>query len=263
MAVMRFKNPITGEWIVCNVNGKNGKDGITPHVGENKNWYIGDVDTGICAEGNHDCDTTPDIHIGDSEPTGDETIWIDTDDNGQDLKIPTKISELTNDAGYIKDSDVEGILSDGVYELIDTVTLEEDVKNLSITKEPDGTLYNFKAIMVKMTKPSTAGKYILQCYTYHKLIDIGVTNIRMVYDFNSDTSEMQARFEVYPKYGYYTGIGYAPQIAYSNNGMAHAFPNASTTSVKSDCMITSVYFLAYGDGLIPTGSIFEIWGVRA
>jgi hypothetical protein len=28
-----------------------GDDGITPHIGENGNWYIGDEDTGIPAEG--------------------------------------------------------------------------------------------------------------------------------------------------------------------------------------------------------------------
>ena len=28
-----------------------GTDGITPHIGENGNWYIGDTDTGVSAEG--------------------------------------------------------------------------------------------------------------------------------------------------------------------------------------------------------------------
>ena len=28
-----------------------GKDGITPHIGENKNWWIGSTDTGVKAEG--------------------------------------------------------------------------------------------------------------------------------------------------------------------------------------------------------------------
>lgn len=32
--------------------GIDGKDGITPHVGENGNWYIGDTDTGVRAQGN-------------------------------------------------------------------------------------------------------------------------------------------------------------------------------------------------------------------
>lgn len=34
-----------------NIKGKNGKDGIAPRIGENGNWYIGDKDTKIKAEG--------------------------------------------------------------------------------------------------------------------------------------------------------------------------------------------------------------------
>lgn len=31
--------------------GEKGEDGFTPYIGENGNWWIGDVDTGICASG--------------------------------------------------------------------------------------------------------------------------------------------------------------------------------------------------------------------
>ena len=37
--------------------GGSGADGITPHIGENGNWFIGETDTGVRAEG-----ITP--HIG-------------------------------------------------------------------------------------------------------------------------------------------------------------------------------------------------------
>lgn len=33
------------------IDGTDGADGVTPHIGGNKNWYIGDADTGIKAEG--------------------------------------------------------------------------------------------------------------------------------------------------------------------------------------------------------------------
>lgn len=33
------------------LKGENGVDGITPHIGNNGNWYIGDKDTGISASG--------------------------------------------------------------------------------------------------------------------------------------------------------------------------------------------------------------------
>ena len=41
------------EWLASLVgaSGKDGKDGLTPTIGENKHWFIGDVDTGIVAEG--------------------------------------------------------------------------------------------------------------------------------------------------------------------------------------------------------------------
>ena len=32
-------------------NGKDGRDGLTPYIGANKNWWIGDTDTGVRAEG--------------------------------------------------------------------------------------------------------------------------------------------------------------------------------------------------------------------
>jgi hypothetical protein len=32
-------------------DGQNGVDGITPHIGENGNWFIGEEDTGVHAEG--------------------------------------------------------------------------------------------------------------------------------------------------------------------------------------------------------------------
>ena len=32
-------------------NGSNGSNGISPHIGDNGNWYIGSTDTGIRAQG--------------------------------------------------------------------------------------------------------------------------------------------------------------------------------------------------------------------
>lgn len=34
-----------------NIKGKPGDDGITPHIGENGNWFIGDTDTGKPSQG--------------------------------------------------------------------------------------------------------------------------------------------------------------------------------------------------------------------
>lgn len=40
-----------GERGLTGATGAPGEDGVTPHIGGNKNWYIGNTDTGVCAEG--------------------------------------------------------------------------------------------------------------------------------------------------------------------------------------------------------------------
>jgi hypothetical protein len=49
-------NDSRNEGYSCNLSAAfnivaKGKDGITPHIGENKNWWIGETDTGVKAEG--------------------------------------------------------------------------------------------------------------------------------------------------------------------------------------------------------------------
>lgn len=69
-------------------NGKDGKDGITPHIGENGNWWIGEKDTGVSATsgggGNpgtgNDCITVPGDDLGfpgDAETGADAEGTID------------------------------------------------------------------------------------------------------------------------------------------------------------------------------------------
>lgn len=36
---------------ICLEHGEPGKDGVTSSIGENGNWYIGDTDTGVKAQG--------------------------------------------------------------------------------------------------------------------------------------------------------------------------------------------------------------------
>ncbi|MEG0808404.1 MAG: leucine-rich repeat protein, partial [Alistipes sp.] len=61
------KIPTTGD------KGATGDDGVTPHIGENGNWWIGTTDTGVKAQG--DAGVTP--HIGDNG-----NWWIGTTDTG-------------------------------------------------------------------------------------------------------------------------------------------------------------------------------------
>lgn len=52
MSSLKIKDPKTGKWEeVPYFQGEPGTDGITPHIGPNGNWFIGDTDTGMPSRG--------------------------------------------------------------------------------------------------------------------------------------------------------------------------------------------------------------------
>ena len=81
-----------GNWWIGNVDtgvpaigkdgtdGKDGKDGISPHIGENGNWWVGNIDTGIAAKGESgskgEDGITPQLRIVDG-------YWEVSYDNGE------------------------------------------------------------------------------------------------------------------------------------------------------------------------------------
>lgn len=52
MSSIKIKDPKTGKWEeVPYFQGEPGTDGITPHIGPNGNWFVGDADTGMPSRG--------------------------------------------------------------------------------------------------------------------------------------------------------------------------------------------------------------------
>ncbi len=80
------------------VVGKDGKDGETPYIGENGNWFIGEIDTGVRAEGKDGKDgETPYIgedgnwHIGAVNTGVAATIYVEP----VNPHLITEFTELT------------------------------------------------------------------------------------------------------------------------------------------------------------------------
>lgn len=91
--------------------GKDGTDGITPHIGENGNWYLGETDTGVKAEA----------------PSIDSTLT--ESGKAADAKITgEKISELKGDIGQLSE-DIANI-SGGTYSSIEPK--EDDIPKVFI-----------------------------------------------------------------------------------------------------------------------------------
>lgn len=60
------------------VKDKIASGGVTPHIGDNGNWYIGPTDTGKPSRGEKGADGAPGIYYGATQPTGDtHPVWID------------------------------------------------------------------------------------------------------------------------------------------------------------------------------------------
>lgn len=94
------------------LKGEKGDDGITPHIGDNGNWYIGTVDTGINAQGEDGFSPT----IETVEITGGHRVTVTDADgiqsfdvmdgkDGNDAVTPEAIQEAVDK--YLNDNPVQ------------------------------------------------------------------------------------------------------------------------------------------------------------
>ena len=79
------------------IAGEPGKDGITPHIGDNGNWWIGDTDTGVSAGGSGSGSSGGSvIPFANVKATKIVDLSIPTDEEG---KLPTRIEITQRDDG--------------------------------------------------------------------------------------------------------------------------------------------------------------------
>lgn len=123
-------------------NGVNGTDGITPHVDETtKNWFIGDIDTGITAEGVTTISTTSANYTG--------TLSVD--------------NWIGDTAPYTQSVTINGIAVD-VAPFIDLIVSD----NITIGKE-EMTQWSY------ITKATTGDNIIIfSCYENKPTIDLNI-----------------------------------------------------------------------------------------
>lgn len=70
-------------WVVkmeCILKGAAGSDGITPHIGANGNWYLGETDTGLPSRG--------------EQGPGAEVFYIDLEGSYPDYTCPVAMSDI-------------------------------------------------------------------------------------------------------------------------------------------------------------------------
>lgn len=91
--MIRFKLlDSTVHMMVSDASTINGKDGVTPHIGDNGNWYLGDVDTGNPSRG----ETGPAGYT----PVRGTDYWTEADQNAI---VSQAVTQIQPDISGIKD----------------------------------------------------------------------------------------------------------------------------------------------------------------
>ena len=94
------------------------------------------------------------VWVGENEPTGDYNVWID--ENGEVSTIPTKLSELTNDTGFITSANIikTGItdpntetVGNFVGQIYCNTRYDTAYQLVSITKIDGETYYNWTKLV--------------------------------------------------------------------------------------------------------------------
>ena len=151
--------------------------------------------------------------------------------------------------------------ADRRYELIETITINEDMSAIERTAEPDGTAYNFHSMALRVTFPqSKAGS------------DVTNFRVRMFVDKTNPTNAIDA-FRTFNLNQYINILTVLTESHYglyvtqmsdvtSNPGHASGFP----TFIASDYKFgTGIYKLSVETTLsndLYAGTVVEIYGVR-
>ena len=145
---------LAGYALEANIGGVSmlrGTDGITPTIGENGNWYLGDTDTGKPSRGAAGDPGTPGKDGADghtpvkgmdywtasdkAEVVAESAAAIDLTPYAKKTEVPTQTSQLTNDSGFLTShQDISGKQ--------DKATLEADVSAKGFTKNTFSGSYN-------------------------------------------------------------------------------------------------------------------------
>lgn len=187
-------------------------------------------------------------------------LWVNPE--GRETELPGGTYELPTASADVKggvkvgpglqmDGDVLGVKED-TWELIETITLEEDTAAIVRNVKLSGVM-----VLAKFAKASKTTNSILRATinSYTKLTGNA---------FLRADGETSARFSVVKK-GAFWDLSSSGYVFGWGSGQYYGQGNASeVVFVKDNPTIDAIRLYAVdGAGVIPSGSVIEIWGVRA
>ena len=144
-------------------------------------------------------------------------------------------------------------LKPAVYELIETITLEESAV-INRTQEPNGTPYNFAAVRIKgVTETGNTDSY-----TYINAVNVD-TVLGQAYVKAITATKPHYRLDIFePVYGYWESKSTDWSTGASGALVIDRTKRSLTCAVREYPTITRLYT----SGAMSAGT-YEIWGVRA
>ena len=129
-------------------DGADGQDGITPHIGANGDWYIGDTDTGVHAQGVQGPEG-PQGPTGATGPAGQDGLTTEIYVNGQTYTQSGGVITLPNYPTPSSPTVGDFVAGPGIV-------IDEDLGNNKVSIEVDQESIPFK---VDLATVATSGNY--------------------------------------------------------------------------------------------------------
>ena len=179
--------------------------------------------------------------------------------NVEKINIPTKISQLENDLGFTSGSNGSAsVQSSESYELIETITLAEDATSVTRNQYPDGTVYKFKELYLKMVCPTaaTAGsaRYKIKAGT-SILLNANVSNATSTSASNASSVKFGDTKGIYESTIYLGGGGGMRNVQYYNS-LTQPYTRAEKGA------ITEWEITADSCEVLPAGTVIYAYGIK-
>lgn len=178
----------------------------------------------------------PGVYYGENEPS-DPTVKVWINPEGE-ATIPG------------------GAASEGEYELIETVVLNEDMA-IERTQEPDGTPYMFDALTIKITKPE--GITVSNAITIN-----GMTSSGRTFAFYAGTTTATAKQCQFMEAEKTRGLWVKRRWnAWTNENNLYGVIENSCDKFNYPAMENECITSIKSTGTLKSDFLIEIWGVRA
>ena len=238
-----------------------GSDGITPHIGENGNWFIGDTDTGVRAEGKDGKDApqeailyTPQTLTPDRQAQARENIGAveapETAEVGQTIRVKS-----VDENGKPTAWEAADLPTEGKWELIASGAMEEDARGIEVTLDNDGNPFELTkaALHVMNIHRGTEMTKDVSCHVY-------IGSACWAAGVVSASPAQSTTNKEFVAYANTNGSAWLATRAYTNHGQGHMLYPFSDFIGKT---ITYVDFMASSAHLkLAAGLTYELWGVR-